>query len=338
MKDEQEDKLLTASFTKSPILAFGIALLVIIVGIISFAYSDGFITLQNNWLNFITPSSSLAIEYNTSFMPADGHSQLPVNVIAKNKKDQLISGEEIETTIIEGEVNWHVSNNSPIDVSKQIIITSSNKPQKVIISFSLNGKNKLFNLEIFDPILPPSPILSGPKEGTVFSTATPIISGQNPVGTKVEIYVDTILNTTADTDESGLFSLSLEKPISSGQHTIYVKASNKYEIRSKQSNSVHINIKTPDPEIDLNNLRTNPNPVASNEIFYIFIPTSADTQKVSVILEDTQWPLADKYGSSIFSGIIKSPKNSGLYRLSAIITNGGGDSILANNIVSIVVE
>lgn len=338
MKDEQEDKLLAASFAKSPILAFGIALLVITVGIISFIYSDGFISLQNNWINLVTPSFSLEIEYNTSFIPADGHSQLPINIIAKNKKDQLISGEDIKITIIEGEINWHVSNTPPIDVSKQIIITSSAKPQNIILSFSLNGKNKLFNLEIFDPALPPSPVLSGPKEGTVFSTAKPIISGQNPVGTEVEIYVDTILNTTADTDESGLFSLSLETPISNGQHTIYIRAVNKYGVRSTQSNSVHINIKTPDPEIDLNNIRLKPNPVASNEVFYIFIPTSAGTQKVSVILEDTQWPLADKYGSSIFSGIIKSPKNPGLYRLSAIITNGGGDSILANNIISIVVE
>lgn len=338
MKDEQEDKLLAASFTKPPILAFGIALLVIIIGIISFIYSDGFISLQNNWINLITPSSSLEIEYNTSFIPADGYSQLPINIIAKNKKDQLISGEDIKITIIEGEINWHVSNTPPIDVSKQIIITSSTKPQNVILSFSLNGKNKLFNLEIFDPVLPPSPVLNGPKEGAVFSTANPIISGQNPVGTEVEIYVDTILNTTADTDESGLFSLSLETLISNGQHTIYIKAVNKYGVRSAQSNSVHITIKTPDPEIDLNNIRLKPNPVASNEVFYIFIPTSADTQKVSVILEDTQWPLADKYGSSIFSGIVKSPKNPGLYRLSAIITNGGGDSILAHNIVSIVVE
>jgi len=338
MKDEQEDKLLAASFIKSPILAFSIALLVIVIGIISFIYSNGFVTLRNSWINLITPSFSLEIEYDTSFMPADGHSQLPVNIIAKNKKDQLISGEEITITIIEGKIDWHVSNNPPIDVSKQIIITSSEKAGKVIINFSLNGKNKLFNLEIFDPTLPPSPILSGPKENTTFSTSNPIISGQNPVGTTVEIYIDTIFNTASDTDESGLFSLPLEKPISNGQHTIYAIAINKYGIRSKPSNSVHINIKTPDPEIDINNIRIKPNPVASNEVFYIFIPTSADTQKVSVLLEDTQWPLADKYNSSIFSGIIKSPKNPGLYRLSVIITNRGGDSILANNIASIVVE
>ncbi len=338
MKDEQEDKLLKASFIKSPILAFSIALLVIIVGIISFIYSNGFETIKNNWINLVTPSFSLALEYDTPFIPADGQSQLLVNIIAKNKKDQLISGEEIKTTIIEGEVNWTVSNNTPADVSKQIIITASEKVEKVIISFALNGKNKLLNLEIFDPILPPSPILTGPKADVTFSTSNPIISGQNPVGTRVEIYIDSIINTVAETGDSGLFSLPLEKPIGNGTHTLYIKTINKYGIRSNPSNSVNINIKTPDPEIDLNNIRIKPNPVTSNEIFYIFIPTSADTQEVIVMLEDTKWPLTDKYRSSIFSGIVKSPKNPGLYRLSAIVTNGGGDSILANNIASVIVE
>jgi len=338
MKDDEENKLLSASFIKSPVLAFSIALLVIIIGIISFIYSDGFVTLKNNWINFITPSFSLDIEYDTSFIPADGQSQLPVNIVAKNKKDQLIDGEEIKINVIEGEIAWHVSNNPPADISKQIIITSSTKPTKATINFSLNGKNKIFNLEIFDTTPPPAPILSAPKENNKFSTAIPIVSGQTPVGTKVEIYVDTDLNTISDTDESGLFSLPLEKPIGNGSHAIYVVAVNKYNIRSNPSNSVNINIETPDPEIDLTNIRIKPNPIKSNEVFYIFIPTSADTQKVSIILEDTKWQLEDKHDSSIFSGTIKSPKKPGLYRLSTIITNASGDSILVNNITSIIVE
>lgn len=338
MRDEKENKLLSASFIKSPILAFSIALLVIVIGVISFIYSNGFTTLKNNWINFVTPSFSLEIEYDTSFIPADGQSQLPINIIAKNKKDQLINGEEIEVTVIAGEINWHISKNTPADVSKQIIITSSINPTKATINFYLNGKNKLFNLEIFDTTLPPAPILSAPKEGNKFSTSTPIVSGQAPVGTTVEIYIDALLNTVSDTDESGLFSLPLEKPISNGSHNIYVLAINKYDIRSKPSNSVNINIETPDPEIDLSNIRIKPNPIKSDEVFYIFIPTSADTQKVSIILEDNQWELKDKYNSSIFSGTIKSPINPGLYRISAIITNGGGDSILANNIASVIVE
>jgi len=338
MRDEQEDKMSPASWQRPPILAFGLAALLIVVGTISFFHSNGLKTLQSNWLNIFKPAFSLNLIYDNTFIPMDGSSQKYIDVIIKNKKGQLLDGQETTATIIKGAIDITTDPHPPADISKRFIASGPLQSGYIIINFNFKGVSQTLTLEAFDPTPPATPAISAPKTDTTFPTATPIISGQASIGSKVEIYIDDKFNTIAETDESGLFNITLEQAISRGKHRLYIKSLNKYGIYSYPSSQIYINIDTPNPEIDLGNIRLRPNLVKAGEVFYIFIPASADTTAVTIILENTNWLLKDKNQSSIFSGAIRAPKIPGLYRLSAIITNSGNDNILAENIISLTVK
>lgn len=338
MQDEQEEKIPSDKYVPRLTLAFSLAFLLITVGIISFFYSDGLQTAKNSWLRLITPSLSLELVPESTIIPADGSSQIYVDIIVKNKKGQLIVGSEITTTIIQGEVDIINTPNTPTDISKRILVRSPYQPQTIILAFNFKGIDQRLTLEAFDPTPPATPTLKAPTDGIILSTATPIISGEAPIGVEIEIYVDDIFNTIAKTDKTGIFNTSLKQALSRGQHKIVIITLNQYDIRSAASNPIYIDIQTPDPEIDLANIRLQPNPVIAGEVFYIFIPTSANTKLVTILLENTDHQLKDRYNSSIFSGALRAPQIPGLYRLSAIIINDDNNSILASNIISLRVQ
>jgi len=339
MKEPQEeDKMLPASWQRPPSLAFVLACLLILTGAVSFIYSDGFGFVKTTLVNLIKPSFSLDLDYDNNYLPADGSLSTTINVVAKNKKDQLITGENIGLNIVKGSVDISITPTPPANVSKQVIVTATGTPGQAILNFSIQNTSKEIVLDIFDPAPPAQPVLLSPENDATFPTSTPIFSGQSPVGTSVEIYIDDQLNTITPTDESGLFSLPLDKSINSGLHKITTRSFNKYEIYSSYTSPIYISIQTSDPEIDIENIRIKPNPASKNDVFYMFIPVSADATEVKVLLEDHEWKLEDKNQSSIFSGAIRAPSTPGLYRLSVIVTNRGGDSILAENITSLTVE
>ena len=338
MRDEQEDKMSPASWQRPSILAFGLAILLIVVGTISFFYSNGLKTLQSNWLNIFKPAFSLELICDNTFIPIDGNNQKYIDAIIKNKKGQLLDGQETTATIVKGAIDIAIDPHPPAGVSKRFIASRPLQSGYIILNFNFKGTNQTLTLEAFDPTPPVTPAISAPKTDAIFSTATPIISGQASIGSKVEIYIDDEFNTITETDKSGLFNIALEQAISRGKHKLYIKSLNKYGIHSYPSSPIYINISTPDPKIDLGNIRLRPDLVEAGEVFYIFIPTSADTTAVTIILENINWLLKDKNQSSIFSGAIRAPQTPGLYRLSAIITNSGNDNTLAENIISLTVK
>ena len=338
VRDEKEDKIISTSYTSKPLLVFGLALLLIIVGTISFLHADGWQVLKNSWLGVIIPSFTLEIIPETTFIPADGSTQIYVDTVAKNKNGQILDGEDIRVNITQGEIDIINALQIPTGVSKRIVIQAPLQPQTVVLTFNFKNIHKTLNLEVFDLSPPTVPILKIPVDKTVFSTATPTFSGESSPQTKVEIYIDDRFNTLAEVDNMGLFNTSLQQAINRGMHKVTIVAINKYNVRSNISPPIHIEIQTLDPEIDVDNIRIKPNPAKTNEALYIFIPVSSNTQSVVIMLDNKEYPLKDTYGSSIFSGTLLSPSTPGLYRISVIITTEGGDSILAENIYSIQVQ
>lgn len=338
VRDEKEDKIISTSYTPKPLLVFGLVLLLITVGTISFLHADGWQVLRSSWLGVIIPSFTLEIIPETTFIPADGSTQIYIDTIAKNKNGQLLDGEDISVNVTQGEIDITNALQVPIGVSKRIIIQAPFQPQTVTLTFNLKNTCETLNLEVFDLTPPTAPILKIPIDKTIFSTATPTFSGESNPQTKVEIYVDDRFNTLAEVDNTGLFNTQLQQAISRGIHKVTIVAINKYNVRSNVSPPIHIEIQTLDPEIDVDNIRIKPNPAKVNEALYIFIPASANTQSVVIVLDNKEYPLKDTYGSSIFSGTLLAPSTPGLYRISVIITTEGGDSILAENIYSIQVQ
>jgi len=338
MHDDDEEKVASGFYLSRPLLVAGLVGLVLVVGIISFFQAGGKQALTKSWLGWFLPTFSLEMRSNTPYLPADGSGTALIDVIAKDKRGVLMSGSDINVQIDQGQGDLANSAELPSDVSKQVVLRAPSQPQIVVVGATFRGIKQTVTIEIFDPQPPATPILKSPIDKATVSTATPTLSGVGPIGTQIEVYIDDQQNTILKVDEAGNFAGPLDQALKRGQHSIKLLAINKYGIRSAAGASITIEVKTPDPEIDTANLRIKPNPAKAGEVFYIFVPVSSNTQSVKLIIENTPYPLADKNSSSIYSAALRAPTSPGLYPLSLIVTNQGGDSILAENIGSLKVN
>ncbi|MBN2585613.1 hypothetical protein JXA59_03125 [Patescibacteria group bacterium] len=338
MHDDEEEKVTSGFYLSRPLLVIGLVVLILGVGIISFVQAGGRQAIAKSWLGWFLPSFSLEIKASPSYLPADGNSTTLIDIVAKDKHGQLIDGSDIEINLVQGIGDLTNSADMPSNVSKQVILRTPAKPQVIIIEADFRGIKETVTVDIFDPAPPAVPTLKAPADKAVITTAIPTISGQGPVGTKVEAYVDDQQNTIFTVDSSGNFAGPLEQAIKRGQHSLKLISINKYGVRSAASIPITIEIRTPDPEIDLANLRIKPNPAKAGEVFYVFVPVSSNTQSVKLMIENTSYALADRNRSSIYSATLRAPTSPGLYPISLIITNQGGDSVLAENIASLKVR
>lgn len=315
-----------------------VILLFVLIGVISFIYTDGLTILYQTWGNLTSPRVNFIIKPEKVYLPADGSSQLYIDIQLKNQHDQLIAGDEIIVSVLQGETNLTNSTNPPIDISKRVLVQAPYQPQIITLSFRYKQLTKALNLEAFDPTPPTAPIIKAPIKNTTFTTATPTVSGEATPNTKVEIYIDGVLNTTISIGDTNQFANTLETAIKKGTHKLSAATINKYGVRSKLTSVINIEINTPDPEIDLLNLRIKPNPVVANKSFQFFVPVSSGTKEVTLILEDHSYALSDTNNSSVFSGNIPAPHKAGLYPISLAITTETGDRIIAEKVASITVN
>ena len=318
-------------------LSLIIALLLVVVGTISFVYADGVTVLYRTWLSLVTPHIQFEIKPEKTIIPAGSNQQIYIDIQLKNSKGQLLDGSHIIVAILSGQAELTPSEKTPADVSKRLILQAPAQPQTISLSFTYKHLSKTLVIDAYDATPPAAPTIKTPADGTNFTTATPNISGSAPADQAVEIYADGILNTTTETKD-GVYTVNLQKALKRGAHRLYAVTLNKYSIRSIASPAITINIQTPDPEIDLTNLRLRPNPVGAGTTFQIFVPISSNTKAVQLVLDTSQYPLQDSSKSSVFSGVIPAPKNPGVYRLSLLITTEDGENILAEKVASLQVN
>lgn len=313
------------------------AFLLVVIGTISFVYADGLTILYRSWLSLITPHLELEIKPQSTMLPANSATQIYIDASIKNDKNQLLDGSGITVVTLSGQAQLSVSDTTPTDISRRWWLMAPAQPQVVTLSFNYKHLVKTLIIDVYDTTPPPAPTIKAPADNTVFTTATPIISGEAPEDTRIEIYIDDILNTTADV-KNGVFSTTLQTALKKGKHQLYGVSINKFQVRSSKSPILTIDIQTPDPEIDILNLRISPNPVKVNQPFRIFVPISSDIKDVQLILDTKKYTLQDMDKSSVFSGEIPAPTNPGLYRFSLVITTSSGESILAEKVASIEVN
>lgn len=335
MQDEDEDKIVPGWYGSRPLLVLGLVGLVLVVGIISFVHAGGKNAIGKSWLGWFLPSFSLELKPQAAYLPADGSSTLAIDIIAKDKRHQLLDGAGIEVTIEHSQGDLTNSPHPPSEVSKQVLLRAPTQPQLITVQATFRGIRQTTTIEAFDPQPPATPALKAPTDGAIITTATPTLSGQAPAGTKVEAYTDDQQNAILPVDDSGNFAGPLTQALKRGKHSLKILTINKYGVRSKATSPITIDIRTPDPEIDTANLRIKPNPAKAGEVFYIFVPVSSNTQSVKLILEGSPHELTDRNKSSIFSAALRAPLDPGLYPLSLIVTNPGGDSTYIENITSL---
>lgn len=335
MQDEDEDKIVSGWYSSRPLLALGLVGLILAVGIISFVHAGGKNAIGKSWLGWFLPSFSLELKPEANYLPADGSSTVAIDIIAKDKHQQLLNGAEIEVTIEQGQGDLTNALPAPSEVSKRVLLRAPAQPQSIIIQAAFRGIRQKTTIEAFDPQPPATPALKAPTDGAIVTTAMPTLSGQAPAETKVEVYVDDQQNTILPVDDAGNFAGPLEQALRRGKHAIKILAVNKYGIKSKATDPITIDIRTPDPEVDMANLRIRPNPATAGEVFYIFVPVSSDTRSVKLMMENNPYELADRNKSSIFSAALRAPTAPGLYPLSLIVTNQGGDSAYLENAISL---
>ena len=317
---------------------FWIIALLLLIGLISLVYADGLTMIYQTWNSLTAPRVSFIVRPEKLYLPADGISQLYIDVQVKDRQDQLINGAEITATIINGETVLTDMSNFPTDLSKRVLVQAPQQPQAITLSFRYQQLIKTISLEAFDPTPPLAPIIKAPIDRTVFTTATPIVSGEAPPNTKVEIYIDGVLNTVMPVDESGQFAHELEAAVKKGLPKLAAATMNKYGTNSSTTPAISIEIRTPDPEIDLLNLRIKPNPVTAGKSFQFFVPVSGGTKEVTLLLDNQSYALLDTNNSSVFSGNIPAPYKAGLYQISLIITTKSGDKVIAEKIAPITVN
>jgi len=332
------NKKLTISANRAHIkISWTAAFLLVVIGIISFVYADGFTILYRSGLSLITPHIQFEIKPQSTIIPANSSIQIYIDAQIKNSQDQLLEGFGIAVTILSGQAQLSISDTLPTDISQRWWLTSPSHPQVVTLSFTYKHLIKTLVIDVYDPTPPTVPTIKAPINDAIFSTATPIISGEAPTDTRVEIYIDGMLNSATDVKD-GNFSISLQTALKRGKHILYATSLNKYQVRSNRSDTLTIDIQTPDPEIDLLNLRISPKIVKAGQSFRIFVPISSDINNVELILETGIYTLQDIDNSSVFSGEIPAPSNPGLYSLSLVITSNSEEKILVEKVASIQVN
>ncbi|MFH0912059.1 MAG: hypothetical protein V1807_00100 [Patescibacteria group bacterium] len=317
-------------------LSLLIAALLVIVGTISFLYADGLTTLYQYWAALATPHVQLEITPQATNIAADSPDPIFIDIQLKNTEGQLLDGSNIKLTTVSGQATIDPATMSPADVSQRFWLQAPDQPQTIILAFSYKYLIKNLIIEVFDPAPPAKATITAPLTDTLLTTATPIVSGDAPDNTQIEIYADDLLNTTTEVKDNH-FSVNTIA-LRSGKHKIFAVVVNQYGIRSPASASVTIDIRTPNPEIDLTNLRINPNPVKVSESFQIFVPISSHTQAVQLMIDGRPYPLFDTNNSGVFSGVIPSPHYPGIYRLSLVVTTAGGENILTEKVASLQVN
>lgn len=314
-----------------------IVCLIIVIGIISFIYADGLTMLYRTWYNFTSSGIQLEVKPQTTIISANSSSPIYIDLQLRNKQKQILDGSNIVVSVLSGQADITKADPPPTDVSKRLWLRAPAQPQLVNLAFTYKHLRKTLAIEIYDPAPPAAPIIKAPVTGTNFTTATPIIAGEAADNNSVEIYADGVLNSTFKTDDNK-FSGPLQIALKRGKHKIAATAINKYGVRSIFTTAIAVEIQTPDPEIDLANLLIKPNPAKAGSTFQIFVPISSNIRVVQLMLDGATYPLQDTNNSSIFSGVIPTPRNIGLYRLSLMITTLSGETILAEKVASIQVN
>ncbi|MDD5606075.1 MAG: Ig-like domain-containing protein [Patescibacteria group bacterium] len=263
--------------------------------------------------------ADLVVTVQDHTLPADGKSQ--TIIYAKTVGSQAT----ITASLLQGSgtIQKATSDNSE---QTNFLYTAGSQLGTVEILIQSGSLRQSVTIQLAEATTPAAPAIVSPVDGSTISESYPIISGTGPANTKIIITNNGNQNTIAQTDESGNFSIKLTKPLYNGQHTLAATTMNELKITSPLSNLVTITVKTAPAKLDTKNIRISPSPALAGEAFGVFVPASLNASRVVIEFDSQEFELFDHNESSIFTGTLPAPLESGVYFGNIVLTDEAGNS------------
>lgn len=300
----------------------GALLVVVIAGSIVGLNQAGFSFAETlgNWGQSISRigGADLVVTTDDTVLPADGKSQTTIYAEAVGSRA------EITASILQG--TGTISRVATDSQTKtNFLYTAGPQLGQVEILVQSGGLKQTVIIQLAEAITPSAPAITSPTDGATLSESYPTVSGTSAPDTKVIITNNGSQNTMTQTDASGNFSVKLTQPLYNGQHTLAAIALSPLKVQSPLSNLVTVTVKTTPATLDVRNLRISPNPAIANEVFGVFVPASLNAAKMIVEFNQQIFELFDHNQSTIFTGSLPAPLESGVYFGNIVVTDEAGN-------------
>lgn len=315
------------------IFATGGAVLLILVGSLiafnqagfTFAAFAGFINETVSRL----AGSDLIVKVDQTVLPADGKSSTLIHATNTNP-DMLITAE-----LVSGGGSLKTSATNP--GSTTFTYTTGESTGEVSIIINSGSLTQTVKLSLKEAVIPATPVLVAPNDGSTTNNPYPEVSGTGPANTKILITDNGNTNSTTRTDDKGNFRATLEKPLYGGKHTLAAIAQSDLGVLSIVSNLATITVQAEAIKLDFSHIRTSPAKVIAGDTFGLFVPASLNTSRIVVELQGKTFELQDLHKTSIFTGTLPAPDQAGVTIVNLVAYDLAGSPTRFDKAASILV-
>ena len=275
--------------------------------------------------------ANLVVTIEDKILPADGKSQTTIHT------EVIGSKTPITASILQGAGTIQRTATDK-DTVIDFIYTAGPQLGMVKILIQSGSLEHTANIQLAEAVTPATPQITSPSDGVEITESYPSVSGTGAPETKIIITNNGNQNTITQTDTSGNFTVKLSKPLYNGQHTLAAVAINELKITSPLSNLITVSVKTTPAKLDTNNIRISPNPAIAGKIFGVFVPASLNAEKVIVEFNGQTFELFDHNQSSIFTGSLLAPLESGVYFGNIVLTDEAGNTTRFEQVIRVPVK
>ena len=261
--------------------------------------------------------ANLTTKIDRSELPADGRTQTVIEVSTYRVNDDNIKAKVVSGS---GQIAPH-----PASPDNRFVYTAGSEAGPVVIAITAGTITDEITLNLIAPGEVKKTTLVAPPDASQTNDPRPEVAGTGPALSKVIITDNGNQNTVTRTNDQGVFKTLLDKPLYNGPHTLTATVVNELDTAIETSNPVNITVQTDPVKIDSDNIRTSPSRLIANSSFGLFIPVSRNTAKVIVELENVKYDLLDTHGSSVFSNILPTPPQAGVYFGNLVLYDTGGN-------------
>ena len=259
----------------------------------------------------------LSAKADRSTLPADGSAQTKITVItnrATSHADAVIESGS-------GQIDRY-----PQNPDTEFVYTAGNEAGPVSITVTADNITDTVVLTLVPGTKPKAPSIVAPPDGSTTNDPRLEVAGTGPADSQIVISTNGVQNTTVRTDDQGTFKVTLEHPLGNGPQTILATVVSELGVASATSNLVTITVAADPAKIDANNIRTAPSRIIAGQSFGVFIPTSLNTSRVVVELQDQTFELQNPHGTSVFSSNLPSPAQAGVYFANIVLYDAGNNA------------
>ncbi len=315
------------------VLATGGTILLILVGsLVAFNQAGftfvAFASYVNETVSRLA-GSNLIVKVDQTVLPADGKTSTTIHATNTNPDipitAELVSGGgSIKTsTISSGNATFTYTTGKSIGEVSIIIISGS--------------LTQTLNLSLKEALIPATPTLVAPSDGSTTNNPYPEVSGTGPANTKILITDNGNTNSTTRTDSKGNFRFVLEKPLYGGKHTLAAIAQSDLGVISIVSNLCTITVKVEPVKLDFSHIKTSPTRVVAGNSFGLFVPASLNTSRMTAELQGKTFEMQDFHKTSIFTGTLPAPEQAGVVTINLVAYDLAGSPTKFDKALSILV-